>query len=174
MNPVLIGDPKNGRMADSEFLASLPRKVSSGGCVFRDGAGRVLVVKPTYKAGWELPGGVSELGESPRETARREVLEELGLAVRPGRLLCVDHVPPDASGLEGLHFLFDGGVLDDGAVSSIRLPEAELSEFRFVPLEVACSLVVPRLAPRLASAARSLEVGAPLYLERGLVVGEDG
>ena len=35
------------------------------GVLFRDGAGRVLLVKPTYKNGWEIPGGYVERGESP-------------------------------------------------------------------------------------------------------------
>ncbi|BFO17000.1 hypothetical protein SHKM778_33880 [Streptomyces sp. KM77-8] len=41
-----------------------------------------------------LPGGTieSDEGESPREGARRETLEEIGLDREPGRLLVVDWV----------------------------------------------------------------------------------
>jgi 8-oxo-dGTP diphosphatase len=45
--------------------------------LFRDAAGRVLLVKPTYKNGWEIPGGYVDAGESPRAAAAREVKEEL-------------------------------------------------------------------------------------------------
>jgi len=61
--------------------------------LFTDSGGRVLVVKPTYKPGWELPGGSVEDGESPATAATREVDEELGLRRSPGCLLAVDYVP---------------------------------------------------------------------------------
>ncbi|MET0144837.1 MAG: hypothetical protein ABW122_04260 [Ilumatobacteraceae bacterium] len=39
------------------FYASLPGKHVSAGCLLRDEHGDVLIVKPTYKASWEVPGG---------------------------------------------------------------------------------------------------------------------
>jgi len=36
---------------------------------------------PTRPLKWDLPGGVYEIGESPEEGARREILEETGLQV---------------------------------------------------------------------------------------------
>ena len=41
--------------------------------------GRVLLVKPSYRSVWTLPGGVSERGESPIDCMRRELREETGL-----------------------------------------------------------------------------------------------
>ncbi|WP_169813104.1 NUDIX domain-containing protein [Nocardia jejuensis] len=64
------------------------------GLLFVDELGRVLLVEPTYKDHWELPGGVVEGGESPGAAAVREVREELGLDVPLGQLLVVDWVPP--------------------------------------------------------------------------------
>jgi 8-oxo-dGTP pyrophosphatase MutT (NUDIX family) len=62
--------------------AALPRKRAVATMLLTDLADRVLVVKPTYKPDWELPGGAVEDGESPEVAAAREVVEELGLQHR--------------------------------------------------------------------------------------------
>ncbi|NYV74106.1 NUDIX hydrolase [Streptomyces sp. UH6] len=41
-------------------------------------AGRVLMVFDRYRQSWELPGGSIEEGETPRQAAARELLEESG------------------------------------------------------------------------------------------------
>jgi ADP-ribose pyrophosphatase YjhB (NUDIX family) len=62
--------------------------------LIRDEAGRVLLVDPTYKDGWDLPGGMVEANESPRAAAARELGEELGLTVPLGRVLAIEWAPP--------------------------------------------------------------------------------
>ena len=49
--------------------------------------GRVLVVQQSYRANLSWPGGGIRRGEEPREAARRELREELGLLVYPGDLV---------------------------------------------------------------------------------------
>ncbi len=63
---------------------------SSTGVLFRDAQGRVLLVEPSYKPNWEIPGGAVEADESPWATATRELIEELGWDRPLGRLLVVD------------------------------------------------------------------------------------
>jgi ADP-ribose pyrophosphatase YjhB (NUDIX family) len=65
----------------------------AAGVLFRDQDGRVLLVKPTDKDGWDLPGGYVEPGERPKQAARREVREELGIGAQIGQLLVVDWAP---------------------------------------------------------------------------------
>jgi 8-oxo-dGTP pyrophosphatase MutT (NUDIX family) len=52
------------------------------GCVVRDDAGRVLLIKRADNGSWALPAGSMELGETMRECAIREVREETGLIAR--------------------------------------------------------------------------------------------
>jgi 8-oxo-dGTP diphosphatase len=132
--------------------------------VFRDGGGRVRLVRPTYKPGWEVPGGAIEAGESPLDGARREVREELGRDFPVGRLLVVDWVAPAPPWDAGLMFLFDGGTLDAADAARITLPPDELAEFAFVTPGELPARLVPRLARRVAAA---LDAGGAVYLENG-------
>jgi 8-oxo-dGTP diphosphatase len=101
-------------------------------CVILDGTGRVLLVHHTYgRLNWELPGGLSEPGEAPDETARRELLEETGLSLKPGRLAGVYYEPGHDFG-PMLHFVFRCGWHDrlEPVASS-----PEVSEVRYWPLD---------------------------------------
>ena len=70
-----------------------------GACVLFDDDARVLLVRHTYgRRNWELPGGGAEPGESPDETARREILEETGLEVAIERLTGVYYEPDPRPG----------------------------------------------------------------------------
>ncbi|GFM95681.1 hypothetical protein Sfulv_04920 [Streptomyces fulvorobeus] len=67
----------------------------AAGVLFFDEEDRVLLVDPTYKPGWEFPGGVVEPGEAPAQAGIREVAEELGLHLTTvPRLLLVDWEAP--------------------------------------------------------------------------------
>ncbi len=53
----------------------------AAGALFLDQQQRVLLVNPTYKTHWEIPGGMVEEKEAPDEACRREISEELGVSV---------------------------------------------------------------------------------------------
>ncbi|MEV5678369.1 NUDIX hydrolase [Streptomyces sp. NPDC052179] len=115
------------------YIAGLPRVLAAAAALFRDDRGRVLLVEPNYRDGWALPGGTveSDTGESPRQGARRETAEEIGLDLEPGRLLAVDWTrgtarPPIAA------YLYDGGVLTEEQFAAIRLQEEELLSWKLV------------------------------------------
>jgi 8-oxo-dGTP diphosphatase len=100
--------------------------------VIFDGEGRVLLVHHTYgRANWELPGGGSEPGEAPEETARRELLEETGLQAELDHLTGV-YFEADHDAGPMLHFVFRcrwHEQLDPVASSP------EVSEVRYWPLD---------------------------------------
>lgn len=72
----------------------MSQKRLGGAAIIQDSKGKVLLVKHGYgKRNWEVPGGLSEQGESAAGTAIREVQEETGLEVKAGRLTGVYYDP---------------------------------------------------------------------------------
>ncbi|MGW7041221.1 NUDIX hydrolase [Streptomyces avermitilis] len=144
----------------------------AAGVLLFDEQDRVLLVDPTYKAGWEFPGGVVEPGEAPARAGLREVAEETGIRLdEVPRLLVVDWEAPVPPGYGGLRFLFDGGLLDSHEAGRLVLPGPELRGWRFVTEEEAAGLLPPVRYERLRWALRARERGAALYLEAGTLLG---
>ncbi len=145
-----------------DVLPAVP--VSAGALIF-DRAGRLLILKPTYKSGWTIPGGVMEAdGETPWAACRREVREECGIEVRSGRLACVDFRPGRGGRLGGIRFLFDCGPADEAALDAITLQPEEIAEHRLVDLDTALGLLRPPLRRRVGAATRRRRC---VYLENG-------
>ena len=135
----------------------------AAGVLFRDTAGRILLVRPTYKDGWEIPGGYVEKGESPLSAATREVAEELGVDLDITDLLVLDWAPHPAEG-DKLLVIFRGRTLDQADVNRFNLDRNEIAEARFFPVDQLASLMPDRLARRVAEAASR---SAGTYLEHG-------
>ncbi|QNP69288.1 NUDIX hydrolase [Streptomyces roseirectus] len=152
------------------YIASLPRILAGAAALFRDGEGRVLLVEPNYREGWALPGGTieSDTGETPRQGARRETLEEIGLDRPLGRLLAVDWVP--GTGRPPLvAYVYDGGVLGEAELKSIRLQEEELLSWKLVPRDDLAAHLPGQLGLRVLAALDALADGAgTAELENGL------
>ncbi|MFJ3670678.1 NUDIX domain-containing protein [Streptomyces sp. NPDC090106] len=145
----------------------------AAGVLLFDERDRVLLVDPTYKAGWEFPGGVVEPGEAPARAGMREVTEETGVRLEDvPHLLVVDWESPAPPGYGGLRLLFDGGRLDPAEARRLHLPGPELREWRFVSEQEAADLLPPVRYERLRWALRARERGAALYLEAGIPVGQ--
>ncbi|MEU9166419.1 NUDIX domain-containing protein [Streptomyces sp. NPDC048420] len=144
----------------------------AAGVLLFDEQDRVLLVDPTYKAGWEFPGGVVEPGEAPARAGVREVAEETGIHLDDvPRLLVVDWEPPVPPGYGGLRLLFDGGRLDSTEAHRVLLPGPELRGWCFASEEEAADLLPPVRYERLRWALRARERGAALYLEAGVPIG---
>jgi 8-oxo-dGTP pyrophosphatase MutT (NUDIX family) len=155
----------------TDALRDVPRIPASAGALIHDARGRLLILKPTYKKGWTIPGGQIEPGESPWEACRRETREECGLSVDQGRLVCVDFLPPRAKRPGGVRFVFDCGQFDDADLSAIRLQEHEIADHRFAELGEALELLSGPLRRRVSECAASDEF---VYLEDGRPVARVG
>ena len=97
-----------------------------------DEAGRVCLVRHTYVAGWHLPGGGVEVGESAAHAMLREFREEAELAVAP-----------EALRLRGLYRNLAGSSRDHVALyvaqTATRLrekvPDWEIAACAYFPLD---------------------------------------
>ena len=138
--------------------------VSAGALIF-DRAGRLLILKPTYKSGWTIPGGIMEAdGETPWEACRREVREETGIEVSRGRLAAMDFRRPRPGRPGGIRFLFDCGEVSDEALADLKLQPEEISEARLVPLPDALALLRGPIRRRVRAATGGRR---PVNLEDG-------
>lgn len=171
----VAGAVRSGAAAVSDIVqtAEPTAETLAAGVLLFDERDRVLLVDPTYKPGWEFPGGVVEVGEAPARAGIREVAEEIGIELDAvPRLLVVDWEPPRPPGYGGLRLLFDGGRLTgDDAAARVSLPGAELRGWRFASEEEAAGMLPPVRYERLRWALRARERGTVLNLEAGVPVG---
>jgi 8-oxo-dGTP diphosphatase len=73
------------------------------GAVIKDADGRLLLIRRGHEPGkglWSLPGGRIEDGETDEQALVREIAEETGLTVTPGRLIGSVRRPGAAPGTE--------------------------------------------------------------------------
>ena len=149
----------------TEETIPLPAIPVSAGALIFDPKGRLLILNPTYKSGWTIPGGVMEAdGESPWEACQREVLEETGIEVSRGRLAAMDFRRPRPGRPGGIRFLFDCGQVGDAVLAGLKLQPEEISESRLVPLPDALALLRGPIRRRVQAATGGQGL---VYLENG-------
>ena len=115
------------------------------GAVLRDAGGRVLAARRERPAGWELPGGKVEPGETEPAALVRELREELGVTVEVG-----DRIGPDVP--IGSELLLRGwtAALADGEPTAL-----EHAELRWLaPDELDTVAWLPADRPIVASLSR--------------------
>jgi 8-oxo-dGTP pyrophosphatase MutT (NUDIX family) len=118
----------------SSWLARLERRASSAGVALYDANGRVLIVKAYYKKYWSFPGGIVDVGETPRQAAVRETREEVGLPVHIEKLdfrLIVNRVSDIA---QTYQFIFESRV-GASVLDHVLIDNKEIESYALVSRE---------------------------------------
>ncbi|MFD2768613.1 NUDIX domain-containing protein [Micromonospora eburnea] len=152
-------------MTANEMPPMATPRVAAGALFFND-EGHVLLVRPSYKKHWDIPGGYVEPGESPRAACVREIEEELGLVTTVGPMLVVDWAPAEHEG-DKLLFVFDAGSLTAEQERAIRFVDGELTEWRYVAPDALEHHGPARLARRIRTAIAARSNGKAMYAEHG-------
>ncbi|MBO9520012.1 MAG: NUDIX hydrolase [Nocardioidaceae bacterium] len=147
----------------------LPRKRAISQMLIRSTDDRVLLCQLTYKKDWDLPGGVVEVGESPRLAVSREVAEELGLVIEAGNLVLTDWLPAWGGWDDAVCLVFDGGVHAESLVEGIVKQAREIRSAEFCTVEQVHERCADFTARRIVAALVNLsEHPGSSYTESGM------
>lgn len=148
-----------------EFFDSLPRKRNAVGLlIFKES--KILILKPTYKKSWLVPGGIVESYESLSITAERECLEEIGLKPQITKLLVVDYKTGDHETGDAIHFIFEAKICSD---AKIKINSEEIESFLWEEPDLAYKLLDPNLSKRVQSAIEASTRQTAVYCEDGII-----
>jgi 8-oxo-dGTP pyrophosphatase MutT (NUDIX family) len=130
------------------------------------GGGQILLVKPSYRSYWLIPGGLVERDEPPWLAARREAKEEIGIDVGELRFIGMDWRPTDDEYDDSLHFLFDGGTLSEDQIAAIKCDGTEIVDYQFATRDDVDKLLDPHLARRIIACWRG-QLDRPMIMNGG-------
>lgn len=154
----------------TEYYKSIPKKRMAAGVLIFNTENKILLVKPSYKEHWSIPGGVTDSNESPRQTAMRETKEEIDIDLKLCQFLCVDYISPKDKVDENLQFIFYGGILNKEEIRKIKIDKDEINDYKFVNTDKAMELlggVERKLGKRLPRYLDALKSNMAIYLENG-------
>jgi 8-oxo-dGTP pyrophosphatase MutT (NUDIX family) len=166
--PVTTTDPA-GWLPPEEYARTIANATVYGCLYFTDTHGRPLGLRSSIDPGlWQWPGGNTDKGETPWETAVRECREETGLGFTGEPRLLTAAFAPVGGGwpLCRVGFVFDGGTLTDDQLDAIVLDPAEHSEWRVLTIEEWRTVMDPAVFGGLLEADAARRAGAARYAER--------
>lgn len=119
-------------LPEEQWRAMQPKKLVGAKVVIKSANGKILLVKPTYKPTWQLPGGVVEAGESPLAAAVREACEETEITCSEADFRLVDIV--FRADQDVLFVLYEHTKLVDDT-SKLHIQAEELEAYEWVAPE---------------------------------------
>ncbi|WP_063794893.1 NUDIX domain-containing protein [Kitasatospora sp. MBT66] len=152
-----------------QFFGVQPRRRVNAMVLFRREGGDVLLLRPSYRPDWFLPGGGAHPGESIAGAAARELDEQLGLRRTVVHALTVDQSPanPDTWQPEGLSVVCDGGLMTRAEADALSLPQwsrSAIDEVAWVAPKRLAEHVAPYMEYRIRAALAAATVGVRLPL----------
>lgn len=152
----------------------LPRKRLIAHALLTDPWNRVCLLETTFKDDWELPGGIVNPSESPRDGAVREIDEELSLRLEVGRVLVVDWLAPYLGWDDAVELIFDAGSLTAEQMDQIVPDPVEVRAVHWLAPDKAADKMAPFARGRLLASVACRVGGGTQYLERGFPRPETG
>jgi len=152
-------------VSDEEYYSNLPKKHIGAMVLLFDENNQIFIIKPTYKEGWSMPGGGVDIDESPKSAVIRETKEEIGLELKNIELICVEHTSKKGIKPETLQFIFFGGKLNSKDIDEISLNKNEHSEFQFLDILEATSLLDERQRYRIPFCIEAIKEKTTAYIE---------
>lgn len=143
----------------------LPKKRMAVAILMFNKQGKVLLLRQSEDNEWTLPGGVVDENESPRSAAERELKEELGIHISTKSLVAIDYIIPKADMTEGVHFVFNAGIITDEEIKLIKLQKNEIRDYDFVLPEKAPRLLTEILRDRMHLCIDASKNNKVIYLE---------
>ncbi len=134
--PAQAAEPAERNATEHSAIDSTHRVVNVCAVAIRNRDGLVLTVRKQGSDGFMMPGGKPEPGETPLQTACREVSEEIGLTPNPARmhhLGLLEAAALNEAGFTVRAETFEYAPTDEQHEQLVTLvPQAEIAELRWV------------------------------------------
>lgn len=115
----------------ASWMNEQEHRMSSAALILENEAGEALIVKAKYKPYWTFPGGIVDIGETPKQTAIRETFDETNIQVDPDTVQ-FDSIVVRTSELAITYQFIFRTILPAHALENIILESAEIAEYTLV------------------------------------------
>jgi ADP-ribose pyrophosphatase YjhB (NUDIX family) len=136
------------------FVLRRPMTLGARGLVHDAASNSVFLIRHTYVPGWQLPGGGVEVGETAEEALARELSEEGNIELSGPPLMRSLHFNARSSRRDHVAFYLVTAFRQMGP----RLPDAEIAEARFFPLDALPEATTPATLRRIREVFEGAEV----------------
>ena len=116
---------------------------------------------------WELPGGITEPGESPAEGLMREMVEEMGWGPSPTGVLVIDWLRPYLGWEDAVELVFATEIVRPEDAARLTPDGHEILALHWACEDELDAHMTPFGADRVRSALEAAARGVTLYTEAG-------